>query len=135
MANIQIHELSDHIGALSLGDYLATDDGTNTTKIPVTAISDMAAAEAVTQAEEELTPQISNMAVLVVSIPSFSSLPLAVSNANITNDMVVVNSELGTPSAQTDDWTITTTDGSIEIGPSGTISGSTTLKLYLMKSR
>jgi hypothetical protein len=77
------------------------------------------------------------MAVLVISIPSFSSLPLTISNSSITNDMVAVNSELGTPSAQTGDWTgdwtVTTSNGSLTV--SGSISGSTTLKLYLMKSR
>lgn len=114
MANIQIHELNSHAGALSSSDYLATDNGVNTTKIPVTAISDMAT-------------------VMVLSVASFSSLPLTVSNADITSDMVVVNSELGTPSAQTGDWTVTTSNGSLTV--SGSISGSTTLKLYLMNSR
>lgn len=121
MANIQIHELNSHAGALSSSDYLATDNGVNTTKIAVTDVTDI------------LTPSISEMAVLVVTVPSFSSLPLTISNADITSDMVVVNSELGTPSAQTGDWTVTTSAGSLTV--SGSISGSTTLKLYLMKSR
>ena len=67
--------------------------------------------------------------VLQVDVPSFSSLPQTVSNAAITSDHVVVNSVLGTPSAQTGDWTVTTSAGSLTIA--GTISGSTTLTLYL----
>lgn len=67
--------------------------------------------------------------VLQVDVPSFSSLPQTVSNADVTADHVVVNSVLGTPSAQTGDWTVTTSAGSLTIA--GTISGSTTLTLYL----
>ncbi len=70
--------------------------------------------------------------VLTVTVPSFNSLPQTVSNADITSDMVVVNSVLGTPSSQTGDWTVTTSTGSLTIA--GTISGSTTLTLYLAKS-
>lgn len=67
--------------------------------------------------------------VLQVDVPSFSSLPQTVSNADVTADHVVVNSVLGTPSAHTGDWTVTTSAGSLTIA--GTISGSTTLTLYL----
>lgn len=70
---------------------------------------------------------------LVVNIAAFSSLPKTVSNSNITSDMVVINSVVGTPSAMLSDWTWTTSNGSITI--SGTISGSTTLTLYLLPSR
>ena len=66
---------------------------------------------------------------LMVNIASFSSLPKTVSNAAIKADHIVIHSELGTPSAQTGDWTVTTAAGSLTI--SGTISGSTTLKLIL----
>jgi len=71
--------------------------------------------------------------VLVLDVASFSSLPQTVTNSNITSDMVVVNSVLGSPAAQTGDWTVTTSDGSLTV--SGSISGSTTLTLYLAKSR
>lgn len=70
---------------------------------------------------------------LVIDCGTVSSLPKTVTDANIDDDMVVLNSEIGTPSAQTGDWTVTTSAGSLTV--SGTISGSTTLKLYLMKSR
>lgn len=64
-----------------------------------------------------------------VTSSSFSSLPQTISNANITADHVVVNSVLSNPSAQTGDWTVTTAAGSLTI--SGSISGSTTITLYL----
>ena len=70
---------------------------------------------------------------LVVSCGTISSLPATISNANVESDMVVLQSVLGTPSAQTGDWTVTTASGSLTI--SGSISGSTTLTLYLMQSR
>lgn len=67
--------------------------------------------------------------VVQVNVSSFSSLPQTVSNANITATQVVVNSVLSNPAAQTGDWTVTTAAGSVTI--SGTISGSTTLTLFL----
>ena len=66
---------------------------------------------------------------LVISVASFSSLPQTVSNSAITANHVCTKAELGTPSAQTGDWTVTTSDGSLTL--SGSISGSTTAKLYL----
>ena len=76
---------------------------------------------------------ISKCETLVVTVASFSSLPQTVSNSSIEDDMVVINSVLDTPASQTGDWTVTTSNGSLTI--SGSISGSTTLTLYLMKSR
>ncbi|MBQ6359045.1 MAG: hypothetical protein IJI97_08885 [Clostridia bacterium] len=67
--------------------------------------------------------------VIVVNIPAFSALPQTVSNAAITANHVLQRAELGTPSAQTGDWTVTTAAGSLTV--SGSISGSTTLKLTL----
>lgn len=59
---------------------------------------------------------------------TISSLPQTFTDANITANMIVLESVLGTPSAQTEDWTVTTANGSVTI--SGSISGSTTLMLY-----
>ena len=70
---------------------------------------------------------------LSVNCGTISSLPRTVTNTLIASDMVVINSTLGTPSAQTSDWTVTTSAGTLTI--SGSISGSTTVTLYLMKSR
>lgn len=76
---------------------------------------------------------IENKKVLVITTSSFSSLPQTITNSSITSNMVVVNSVLSNPSAQTDDWTVSTSDGSLTI--SGSISGSTTLTLYLLEQR
>lgn len=141
---MQIHELDTYIGTPSATDYMAVDDGTETFKIPLPNVGvstemTIAEAEAGTEtAPRVITPAVLNSfvtkeSVLVVEVASFSSLPLTITNADITSDMVVVNSVLDTPSAQTSDWTVTTADGSATIA--GSISGSTTLTLFLMKSR
>lgn len=76
---------------------------------------------------------LDNNKVLVITTSSFSSLPQTITNSAITSNMVVVNSVLSNPSAQTEDWTVTTSNGSLTI--SGSISGSTTLTLYLLEQR
>lgn len=76
---------------------------------------------------------IAEMAVLVISIPEFSALPVTVQNSEITYDMVSVKEELSNPSAQTSDWTVGTVNGSVTV--SGSINGTTSLTLYLSKSR
>lgn len=111
---MQIHELSTFSGTPGDDDYLAIDDGTVTNKISAGAI-------------------VNSVRVLTVSISSFSSLPRTVSNSAITSDMVVVNYVLSNPAAQTGDWTVTTSNGSLSV--SGSISGSTSLTLYLAPSR
>ena len=144
---MQIHELNTFVGTPSDGDFLAIDNGEETSKVPATNLGvtqnmTKAEAEAGTETEsrvvqpsvfKESVEAITN--VLVLDIASFSSLPKTVSNASITSDMVVLKAELGTPSAQTADWTVTTSNGSLQITGTSAISGSTTLKLYLMKSR
>lgn len=69
---------------------------------------------------------------LLIDIASFSALPKTVTDSRITADHVLSMSTLGTPSAQSDDWTVTTSAGSLTIA--GTISGSTTLRLLLTKA-
>jgi len=64
---------------------------------------------------------------------TISSLPATINDTEITNDMVVVHSELGTLAAQVGYWTVTTSNGSLRI--SGTIEGSTTVTLYLARGR
>ena len=146
---MQIHELNTFVGTPGAGDYLAIDDGSETFKVGapyVGVTTDMTQNEAETgtsTASRVITPKVlhdyveavaETKEVLVVDVDTaFNSLPQTVSNANITSDMVVVNSVLGTPSAQTGDWTVTTSTGSLTIA--GTISGSTTATLYLLKSR
>lgn len=82
-----------------------------------------------TQLAEVVEGTIEGLTTLVLSVPAFSSLPQTVSDDRINAQHVVVNSVLGTPSAQTSDWTVTTSDGSLTIA--GSISGSTALTLYL----
>ena len=74
------------------------------------------------------------METVEVDFSAISSLPVTSSyNAAITADMVCVGYTVGTPSAQLSDWTITTTAGYVTV--SGTVSGTTTLVLYLAKGR
>ena len=142
---MELHELNTVTGTPGQTDYLAIDSGQETCKIPagnlgVTDNMTLAEAKAGTETGSRvIQPSVFKQAVselsdiLIVSVSSFSSLPKTVSNSNVTSDMVVIKAELGTPSAQTSDWDVTTSNGSL--GITGTISGSTTLKLYLAKSR
>lgn len=77
----------------------------------------------------KITDLLSEKRTIKVEIASFSSLPQTVNDSRIKSTDEVVESILGTPSAQRSDWTVTTSDGSLTI--SGTIRGSTTLTLYL----
>ena len=70
--------------------------------------------------------------VLVVEQSNVSSLPVTISDSKITADHIVVNYILSNPSAQTGDWTVTTSDGSLQV--SGNISGTTNIKLLLALS-
>lgn len=67
--------------------------------------------------------------VLVISVSAFSSLPQTINDGAITSNMVLLESTLSNPAAQTGDWTVTTNTGSLTI--SGSISGSTSIVLYL----
>lgn len=67
-----------------------------------------------------------------INLDSFSTLPQTVSNAAITGNHIAVLCVPGTPSAQVDEWTVATADGSVTV--SGSISGSTTLQLVLIKT-
>ena len=67
--------------------------------------------------------------VIVVSKTDVSSLSTTISDALITSKHVVLNAVLSSPSAQTGDWTVTTSNGSLSI--SGSISGTTDITLVL----
>lgn len=88
------------------GQYLPVDNSSGTKKVDV-----------------------GSLMTLVISVSSFDTLPQTVSNSNIMSNHVVLNSVLSNPSAQTGDWTVTTSNGSATIN--GSISGSTSLTLYL----
>ena len=151
---MQIHELNDFQGTPGSTDYLPIDNGTDTSKVPATALgvsTQMTQAEATAgtgTAPRVITPSVFKSSVdslaeavaetrevLVVTFSSFSSLPQDKSDPNITSDMVVVNSVLGNPAAQTGDWTVDTFDGSVRVTGDIDSSSSTSLTLYLMKSR
>ena len=69
--------------------------------------------------------------VLVVSKSGVTSLTTYIDHDDITSRHVVLNAVLSNPSAQTEDWTVTTSNGRAQIGPAGAISGSTDITLVL----
>lgn len=69
------------------------------------------------------------MGVVTVSKASVSSLPVTITDSNILAKHRCINAALSNPSAQTGDWTVTTSAGSLVI--SGTISGTTDIELDL----
>ena len=89
--------------------------GTNTTQIATTAF--------VQGAVSDIKP------IVKVSCGTFSTLPITVNSSSITSDMELIRAELGSPNVQDGDWTVTTANGSVTV--SGTLTGSTTLTLYL----
>lgn len=93
--------------------------GTNTTQIATTAYVQGAVTEA---------------KILIVDCGTISSLPTTVSNAKIKSDMEPLPiGSMGTPSAFTSRITVTPANGSVTL--SGTISGSSTLKVYLVSAQ
>lgn len=69
---------------------------------------------------------------LQISLGTISSLPATISDDRIVAEHIVKPSDclLSNPSAQTSDWTVTTSDGSLTV--SGTVSGSTTATIWLV---
>ena len=132
-------DLTNDSNFVSDGSYVHTDN--NYTTAEKTKLSGIeAGAEANVQADWSETdstadayiankPDIDSLKVLVVTLASFSSLPATFYETGVTADHVCIKAELGTPSAQTGDWTVTTSAGELTI--SGSISGSTTATLYL----
>ena len=77
----------------------------------------------------KIVTRLADLGVVEVSTSSVSSLPVTISDASILADHVCIKSVLSNPSAQTADWTVTTSAGSAVI--SGSISGTTDITLYL----
>ncbi len=88
-----------------------------------------------TYTKTDVDSMITAATCLIVDCGTISSLPATITSASVTSDMVVVKAEFGTPDAQLSDLTVTTFSGSITISGTLISSGSTTLKLYLVKSR
>ena len=82
---------------------------------------------------DELAASTVGSKCLVISQTSIAALPATIQNTSITSDMVCIKAELSNPSAQSGDWTVTTSNGSLSV--TGTISGTTDLKMYLVESR
>lgn len=130
---MQIHELNSFVGTPSAGDYFAIDNGEETTKLDAAVLSAIAESVAEPIAQEVAEAVATLHDVLVLDIASFSSLPQTITDANITSKMVELKAEFSNPGAQTSDWGVTTSDGSLVI--SGSISGATALTLYLATKR
>ena len=82
---------------------------------------------------EILNGNIGDGTVMVISVPSISSLPQTINDSRIMASHIAVNAVLSNPAAQESDWTVTTEDGSMTI--SGSISGSTSADIYLAVGR
>ena len=132
-------DLTNDSNFVSDSDYVHTDNNyTSTEKSKLSGIA--SGAEVNVQSNWNETdstadayiankPDIDSLKVLVVTLSAFSSLPATFYETAVTADHVCIKAELGTPSAQTGDWTVTTSAGELNI--SGSISGSTTATLYL----
>lgn len=120
MANIKFSELSSALAVTGGDAFPLVTDGENpvTLKAPASIIKEYMNTD---------TP------VLVLTASSVTELPRTINNANITADMVVVNSYLSNPAAQTGEWTVTPSAGSLSI--TGSMSGTTNITLYLAHSR
>ena len=149
MADIKITDLASAV-SVDDSDYFVLDTGVDTLKatgaqmrlamtgdlsaLTTTAkTSAVAAINEVDSHADAAATAATKCECLVITVSGVSSLSQTVSNADIESDMVVVNSVLSNPAAQTGNWTITTGTGTLTIA--GTISGTTDITLYLMKSR
>lgn len=109
------------------------DSGASVVDFPLYQINLAGSSVTFAQISEVLAGTIEGLETLVIDIPSFSSLPLTITDERISERDVVVNQVFSNPMAQRSDWTVITSDGSLTI--SGSITESTTLTLYLNMSR
>lgn len=145
MADVKITQLP---AALSVNDTdnMVLDDGSSTYRVAadllkkymvgntsITGIGDGTPTGAISNLDDRVTTVVTDAKVLVISMNNISNLSTSVTDARITSDMVVINSVLSNPSAQTGDWTVTTGTGTLTVA--GSISGTTNITLYLAKSR
>lgn len=145
MADVKITQLP---AALSVNDTdnMVLDDGSSTYRVAadllkkymvgntsISSIGDGTPTGAISNLDGRVTTVVTDAKVLVISMNNISNLSTSVTDARITSDMVVINSVLSNPSAQTGDWTVTTGTGTLTVA--GSISGTTNITLYLAKSR
>lgn len=122
-------------GTASLPSYNTGSiaDGATAVDMPLYVIDLDGSTVTFSRVAEILYGNVGDGTVVVISIPSFSSLPLTVSDSRIVSSHIAVNAVLSNPQVQDSDWTVTTSDGSMTI--TGTISGSTTADIYLAVRR
>lgn len=104
------------------------DEGATAVDMPLYRI-DLAGGSVTFTRVAKVIPGINGLVTVVVNVPSFSSLPLTITDERIVREHGVQNSVLSNPSAQTSDWSVAPTDGSITI--SGSINGTTSLELHM----
>ena len=78
----------------------------------------------------DFTYQTCSLSIMLRS-SSFNSLPVTITDSHIKSYHYVARCELSNPAAQTSDWTITTSNGSLTIA--GSINGSTMVNILLVK--
>lgn len=109
------------------------NEGATAVDMPLYAIDLAGSTVTFTRVAEILNGSIGDGTVVVISVPSFSSLPQTISDSRISAAHIAVKADLSRPAAQVSDWTVDTSDGSMTI--SGTISGSTSADIYLAVRR
>lgn len=127
--------------AFARGDHIHPTD---TSRAPLASPALTGTPTAPTAASGTATTQIAttefvanalgnNSGILKVNCGTFSVLPTTINSSDITATMELVRAEVGTTDVQDGDWTVTTANGSVTI--SGSISGATSLVLYLSEVR
>lgn len=109
------------------------NDGATAVDMPLYEIDLAGSTVTFSRVAEILNGNIGDGTVVVISVPSFSSLPQTISDSRISAAHIAVKANLSRPAAQVSDWTVDTSDGSMTI--SGTISGSTSADIYLAVRR
>lgn len=133
----KVSELNTSVGTLS--NTVSSMSGTVTslnntvTSLNSTVGNHTSQISGLTTSVNQFNASLAKTEVLIVTA-TISSLPSTISNSNIETDMVCLKLDLSNPAAQISDW-ITNTDTAGKVTISGSISGTTTITLYLMKSR
>lgn len=72
-----------------------------------------------------------NIGVLEFTVANVSALPITITDSKITDKHICTSAILSDSSAQTNDWTCTTTDGQAVISGTNAISGTTDVTIRL----
>ena len=127
--------IADHININGIPTYFKAQESADVGDLAdLNTTAKGTAVAAINEVKNNADTNAAELKCLVLSKAAFSSLPQTFTDSRITTDMVCLKAELGTPSAQTGDWTVNT-DTAGQAVVSGSISGSTTLTIYLVHSR